>query len=187
MQVVRGGHRVGKLATHTCCAGGTWYVDLDTKEMETSLNVNCKRDVVTCEVPLGGVLWINNAIPHRSLENYSNQIRWSLDLRWQDPHKPNGFHGLKDCVVMRKASDCHYKTDWTKFAQEDRQKMHIERLVDEGKVSAEVMEDEFNTEITGPWMDRWEVTNHNKHTTAFQRLSQSEKKTITGWHEGNRP
>jgi hypothetical protein len=35
---------------------------------------------------------------------------------------------------MRKASDCHYKTDWTKFAQEDRQKMHIERLVDEGKV-----------------------------------------------------
>ena len=59
---------------------------------------------------------MNNAIPHRrsittmavvtindldklvcvlSLENWSNQVRWSLDLRWQDPNKPNGFHGLK--------------------------------------------------------------------------------------------
>lgn len=37
VKVIRGGHRLGKTATHTCCAGGTWYVDLDVKEMEKSL------------------------------------------------------------------------------------------------------------------------------------------------------
>ena len=30
-----------------------------------------------------------------SLNNYSENIRWSLDLRWQVPDKPNGFYGLK--------------------------------------------------------------------------------------------
>ena len=30
-----------------------------------------------------------------SLENISDKIRWSLDLRWQRPDKPNGFYGLK--------------------------------------------------------------------------------------------
>ena len=30
-----------------------------------------------------------------SLENFSDKIRWSMDLRWQRPDKPNGFYGLK--------------------------------------------------------------------------------------------
>ena len=36
-QVARGGHRKGVLATHTCCAGGTWYVDLAEEEMKKTL------------------------------------------------------------------------------------------------------------------------------------------------------
>lgn len=36
-QVARGGHRKGILATHTCCAGGTWYVDLAEEEMKKTL------------------------------------------------------------------------------------------------------------------------------------------------------
>jgi len=41
-----------------------------------------EQTVVTCEVPFGSVLFLNNLIPHKSLENYSQNIRWSLDLRW---------------------------------------------------------------------------------------------------------
>ncbi len=52
-------------------------------------------DSVVCEVPKGSVLLLNNLIPHRSLANNSSNIRWSLDLRWQRPTEPNGFHGLK--------------------------------------------------------------------------------------------
>jgi hypothetical protein len=29
LRLVKGGHRSGKTATHTCCVGGTWYIDLD--------------------------------------------------------------------------------------------------------------------------------------------------------------
>ena len=53
-------------------------MDLDEEEMENTLGVNLDRDIATCEVPFGGILFLNNAIPHRSLENYSNKIRWSL-------------------------------------------------------------------------------------------------------------
>lgn len=35
-----------------------------------------------------------------SLENVSDKIRWSMDLRWQRPDKPNGFYGLKVSTDM---------------------------------------------------------------------------------------
>ena len=110
--MVSEGHKPGVTATHTCCAGGTWYVDLDEKEMEKTLGVDLERDVVTCEVPFGGMVLFNNCIPHRSLENYSDKVRWSLDLRWQDSKKPTGFYNLKESVIMRKADDPNYKIDW---------------------------------------------------------------------------
>ena len=81
--MLRGGHRSGITMKHNCCAGGTWYVELPVEEMESTLK--CKLDdktVVTCEIPFGSVLLFNNLIPHRSTENFSDNIRWSLDLRW---------------------------------------------------------------------------------------------------------
>jgi hypothetical protein len=35
-----------------------------------------------------------------SLDNYSEKIRWSLDLRWQVPDKSNGLYGLKVCLLV---------------------------------------------------------------------------------------
>ena len=110
--MISGGHKPGFTATHQCCAGGTWYVEITEEEMEKSLGVDMERDVVTCEVPFGGMVLLNNCIPHRSLENYSDKIRWSLDLRWQDPNKPTGFYDLKKCVVMRKEDKPDLVTKW---------------------------------------------------------------------------
>ena len=110
--MVSGGHKPGLTATHQCCAGGTWYVEITEEEIEKSLGVDMKKDVVTCEVPLGGMLLLNNCIPHRSLENFSDKIRWSLDLRWQDPSKSTGFYNLKKSVLMRKADDPNYVVNW---------------------------------------------------------------------------
>ena len=160
-------------ATHTCCAGGTWYVDLDEEEMEKTLGVNVNHDIVTCEVPFGGILFLNNAIPHRSLENYSDKVRWSLDLRWQIPNKPNGFYGLKECVIMRKADDPNYQIDWENFATLDRQILQAEEM---GQVS----EEEFDTTIHGPWMKRWKIVHHNKHTEALKTMGSS-------WHSHKKP
>eukprot|EP00118_Oscarella_pearsei_P025637 m.308505 g.308505 ORF g.308505 m.308505 type:complete len:393 (+) comp44135_c0_seq1:74-1252(+) len=177
MQVIRGGHRLGKTATHTCCSGGSWYVDLDVKEMEKTLDIDYERDIVTCEIPLGGVLWLNNVIPHRSLENYSDQVRWSLDLRWQDPNKPSGFWSIKDMVIMRKAGDPDYTVNWTKFANEDRTKLQMAEM---GKMDSAARDNPFDTTIAGPWMNMWELTHHNKHTKAFLRGNQND---IRGWHK----
>lgn len=54
-----------------------------------------------------------------SLTNLSNNIRWSLDLRWQRPDKPNGFYGIKDSVLMRKEGDPNYKPNWDEFESTD--------------------------------------------------------------------
>ena len=67
--MVRGGHRTGRMATHTGCWEDTWYVMLSEEEIEKTLDVNMKTDVVTCPVPFGGMLLFNNLIPHRSLNN----------------------------------------------------------------------------------------------------------------------
>ncbi|XP_019644504.1 PREDICTED: phytanoyl-CoA dioxygenase-like isoform X1 [Branchiostoma belcheri] len=156
MQVLKGGHRKGITATHTCCAGGTWYVEVSAEEMEKTLGCDMERDLVTCEVPYGGVLFLNNCIPHRSLENYSDEIRWSLDLRWQDPNKPSGFWGEKDLVLMRTAKDPGYKPRWEEF-------LHDEGEEEDGKVNPADLE----PTIQGPWMLRWEIVHHNRHTKAL--------------------
>lgn len=159
MQVVRGGHRLGITCTHTCCAGETWYVDLDEKEMEKTLGIDMKKDVITCEVPMGGILFLNNCIPHRSLENYSNQVRWSLDLRWQIPNMSNGFYGLKECVLMRTVEEPNMVINWEGFATTDRTKLQEEAVGYEKEA--------FDTTIHGPWMKRWKIKHHNKHTDAL--------------------
>jgi len=38
---------------------------MDQQDAEQQLGIDFQRDVVTCEVPLGGVLFLNNLIPHR--------------------------------------------------------------------------------------------------------------------------
>lgn len=37
MKFAEGGHRTGRIAKHTCCWGGTWYVELDEEEMKDKL------------------------------------------------------------------------------------------------------------------------------------------------------
>ncbi|XP_066263528.1 phytanoyl-CoA dioxygenase domain-containing protein 1 homolog [Branchiostoma lanceolatum] len=165
MQVVRGGHRRGVTADHVGVVGGTWYVEVLEEEMERTLGVDMKTDVVTCEVPYGGVLFINNAIPHRSLPNKTEQIRWSLDLRWQDPAKPSGFWGNRKPILMRSANDPKYQvpqSDWDKFYSADRGS-ELERST--GLSGEEV--DEFDTTVHGPWLTRWPIVRHNRHTRAL--------------------
>ena len=92
------------LAVHTCCWANTWYIELAAEVAEKTLNCDMRPheeggDVVTVPVPKGSVtvdasyplldccvrsiLLFNNLIPHQSLENHSEGVRWSFDLRWQ--------------------------------------------------------------------------------------------------------
>ncbi|XP_072048101.1 uncharacterized protein [Amphiura filiformis] len=171
LQVARGGHRTGKLAKHVCCVGGTWYVELSEEDMVKTLEVDIKKDLVTCDLPYGGVLLMNNLIPHCSLENYSDKIRWSFDLRYQTPHKSAGFHGVKEHVLFRTKEDPKHVIDWEGFNKTHRTREQMK----ESETSWHTKEDdfEFNTTISGPWMSRWELVHHNRHTAELKKSAES--------------
>ncbi len=64
-QVIRGGHKTGKVADHECCWNGTWYVMMVEEDIKDKLECDLERDLVTCPVPYGGMLLLNNLTPHR--------------------------------------------------------------------------------------------------------------------------
>ena len=64
-----------------------------------------------------------------SLPNKSDIIRWSLDLRWQNPKMDNGFYGLKKSVLMRTSEEPDLKIDWTEMAGIDRTKKQMAETV----------------------------------------------------------
>src|SRR6218665_2696213 len=63
-----------------------------------------------------------------SLDNFSDKIRWSLDLRWQDANKTVGFFGLKDGVRMRSSTDPNFKIDWEQFDAVSRHEKQFESM-----------------------------------------------------------
>ncbi len=47
------------------------------------------RKAITALCPRGGVVFMTNRTPHCSTPNYSDHIRWSIDLRYQSAAVPN--------------------------------------------------------------------------------------------------
>ncbi len=143
LQVLRGGHRPGSVARHhlenSVGDSKSWYLYIDEADLPPG-------EVVTCEMKLGSVLFLNQLVPHRSLENRSDKVRWSVDLRWQDPKLPSGDQGGAGVIVMRKASDPSFTVDWDAWAAEQRRAYEKQR----GLSGAS-----FDTTVSGLWMDRW--------------------------------
>ncbi|WAR18383.1 hypothetical protein MAR_000221 [Mya arenaria] len=177
MELMNKGHRSGKVGTHQCCHGGTWYVMLEEQEMKDKLAIDVEKDRVLCRVPYGGMLLLNNMIPHRSLPNVSSQIRWSLDLRWQDPALPNGFYNMKECVLMRTADNPDLQVDWDKFEGIDRHPLQKEAVADMNDVIPKAESEDFDTTIQGPWMKKWDIVHVNQHVS---KLDQNQD--YATWH-----
>lgn len=148
LQVVRGGHRAGRVYRHVpenkTGHPASWYLVLPESELPDG-------EWVTCTMKKGSVLLINQLIPHRSTENLSDIIRWSIDLRWQRPGEPSGFEGIKDCIPMRSA-DPDFTFDWGDWRGQNRIE---DALLDDDKAKSAV--DPFNTMVSGPWLERWSV------------------------------
>lgn len=147
MQVIRGGHKHGGVLKHQLERelgnADSWYLYVRDEDLPPG-------EIVTCEMKKGGVLLMNNLIPHRSTENHSDIIRWSIDLRWQRPNEVSGFDNVKPCILMRSASDPSHKPDWANWANISRQFKERE----DGVVKAEE-EFVFDSKVTGPWLERW--------------------------------
>jgi hypothetical protein len=143
LQVLRGGHRPGAVAPHrlenTVGDSKSWYLYIDEANLPPG-------EIVTCEMKLGSVLFLNQLIPHRSLENRSDKIRWSVDLRYQDPKQPSGDDSGAGVIVMRKADDPAFTVDWDTWAEAQRKTSAARRgLTDKA----------FDSTVAGSWMARW--------------------------------
>src|ERR1051326_2810242 len=72
LQVVRGGHRSGKVFRHRLENSrghkDSWYLYIPEEELP-------EGEIVTCEMPKGSVLLLNQLILHRSTENLSEIAR----------------------------------------------------------------------------------------------------------------
>jgi len=121
----------------------SWYLYIDEADLPNG-------EIVTCEMPKGSVLLLNNLIPHRSTENFSDIIRWSIDLRWQRPGEPSGMEGIKEPILMRTASDPNYKPKWKEWAAVSRQVGLKDVLAERDRPISEA-----DGIVTGPWMARW--------------------------------
>lgn len=55
--------------------------------------------------------------------NYSNEIRWSVDLRWQSPKHHWGFYDIGEGVLFRSAENEIKEPDWEKFFSVDRKEI----------------------------------------------------------------
>ena len=60
----------------------------------------------------------------------SNDVRWSVDLRWQSPRQDFGFYGIQQGVLMRCPGQPDLQPDWDEFFKVDRkavwQKRHMQ-------------------------------------------------------------
>ena len=147
MQVVRGGHKPERVLNHKLekkhgSVKDSWYLFIEEQDIP-------EEDVITCEMKAGSVLFLHQLVPHRSLENFSEDVRWSVDLRFQNPKDEAGFHtGLVDPIIMRKSDDSSYRPDWKawfKGVEEDHKKFR-----------GLSKKDEFDSTVNGSWLDRWD-------------------------------
>jgi ectoine hydroxylase-related dioxygenase (phytanoyl-CoA dioxygenase family) len=82
MQILPRTHR-GEVAMHHTGGNAGFLVIKDENLPDDP------RKSITAACPRGGVVFMTNRTPHCSTSNYSDHIRWSIDLRYQSADAPN--------------------------------------------------------------------------------------------------
>lgn len=82
MQILPRTHQ-GKVSTHHTGGNAGFLVIRDDDLPDDP------RKAITAACPRGGVVFMTNRTPHCSTPNYSDHIRWSIDLRYQSAEVPN--------------------------------------------------------------------------------------------------
>ena len=147
LQVVRGSHKLGRVLPHHLEKhvghGRSWYLYIKDEDLP-------EAEVVTCEMQMGSVLWHSNTIVHRSTENRSDGVRWSVDLRYQRPGEPTGFPPKSKLPPMRKSDDPDHCLDWEAWVAAEQGKQ-------EGQKYRDLQDDEFDfAPPDAPWLVRWQ-------------------------------
>lgn len=90
LEVIKGSHTADRLPFHD-----------SPENIDEDYMPNGER--VSCPIPKGGVLLIHHTTVHRSLPNFSDHIRWSLDIRYSDWRKPTGRDEVPGYIARSKS------------------------------------------------------------------------------------
>ena len=105
LQVVPKSHREG-LALH--CTPGQLSIPEQLIELE---------EAVPVPVGPGGVLFFHPLCKHASLENHSDEFRWSFDLRYNPIGQPTGRPHFPGFVAQSRLDPNSVLDDWREWAQ----------------------------------------------------------------------
>jgi phytanoyl-CoA hydroxylase len=102
---------IGLLPHHSKAGVGTTILPDEMPDVEP----------VALPVRKGGVIFMHKETPHRSTPNYSETVRWSMDLRYQQIGTPTGRPFHPDFVVRSRANPSAVLTDhatWCRLWEE---------------------------------------------------------------------
>lgn len=102
LQVIPGSHRQGLLAP----AEGGDRVDPA---------VIAAGEPLPLPVRAGGMILFHNYVLHAAVPNTSDTIRWSMDLRWQDPAKPTGRPFYPGFIVRSRSRPDTVQADYEQW------------------------------------------------------------------------
>ena len=98
---------------------GVWKQGYLTHQAEggTTIRPDLLPECEPCAVPVrkGGLVFMHRYTPHRSTPNYSDQVRWSVDLRFQPTGQPTGRPFHPDFVVRSRQHPETVLTDYPEW------------------------------------------------------------------------
>jgi ectoine hydroxylase-related dioxygenase (phytanoyl-CoA dioxygenase family) len=74
-----------------------------------------ETDAVPLPVPAGGVVIFHPLVPHSSLVNKTDGIRWSFDLRFNRTGQPTGRSHFPDFIARSASNPDTVLTDWKEW------------------------------------------------------------------------
>jgi phytanoyl-CoA hydroxylase len=89
MRIQPRAHKQGIATHHT--GGHAGFLVIEDEDLPLP-----SENSICAECPLGGVVLMTNLTPHCSTENQSEDIRWSIDLRYQSASVPNNVDLMPD-------------------------------------------------------------------------------------------
>ena len=148
MQYIRGAHRSRRVFRHRIESQvgnhRSPYLYIAEEDLP-------EGEVVTCEIEMGSALFHAQYAPHRSLENRSDKMRWSVDFRYQPPDLPTGLEGDSWVLLpMRRRDDPSYRPDLAGWLEDEHRKRRADYFSQSGADEFEI--DSAGTDKT---MERW--------------------------------
>ncbi len=72
---------------------------------------------IDCDMNRGDILFFNSFVPHRGLVNRSDQVRWTMDLRFQKTGTPTGRPTYPEFILRSESDPTSVQDDYDEWCE----------------------------------------------------------------------